>query len=505
MAFDFTIFQDQILEESFVDWLTDEKADQVQRHFGRLWDYYANEMADVSSSGRSTSGRDYRLAQERGLPVRIVGESRTAAGEADISRKEVVVENDIAWRINAMVDFLFGKPVCIVSNAADRRKRREIEAILAAVFEANGGIAFFQDMAVLGSVYGFVDCLIRPDETLHQHAASPRGAGPSHAKAISLARAISLELIEAPRALPVLDEGDYRRIRYYVQHFTQQMNSVSGGSSFISRLLGRSRAGTRDVTTITEVIGPDAWQRYEDGELAAQGASPWGFVPMVHIQNIAQPYYYEGQSDVEPLIPLQDELNTRLSDRASRITMQAFKMYLAKGIQPSDIKTISPGRILFAYNSDAKIDEFGGDSRSGSEETHIAEVRDALDKTSGVTPIVAGLIKSKIGNLTSAVALKMTLMGTLSRTERKKFTYGRGIARISAMVLEMLDMAGVYRTAEDDRAIDVIFPNPLPEDTAERLKEAQLKLELGVPQHQVLRELGYDAAPDGSLAERIEV
>ncbi len=39
------------------------------------------------------------------------------------------------------------------------------------------------------------------------------------------------------------------------------------------------------------------------------------------------PLSYEGLSDVEPLIPLQDELNTRLSDRANRVTYQAFNMF----------------------------------------------------------------------------------------------------------------------------------------------------------------------------------
>jgi hypothetical protein len=503
MAFDLAIFKDKTLDEGFVGWLTDEKVAQVQHHFGRLWDYYANEMAEVASTDR-LDGKDYRLAQERGLPARIVGGSRLTAGDRSVQRKEIVIENDIAWRINAMVDFLFGKPIAIVSHAPQAARRREIEAILSALFEANGGITFFQDMAVLGSVYGFVDCLIRPGTEVYENAFW-HSTAPSHARAMSLARSIALELVEAPRALPILDEGDYRQIRYYLQHFTKQKNSVTGGASFLSRLLGRNQNGSPDVSVVTEVHGPDAWQRYEDGELAAQGQSPWGFVPLVHIQNIAQPYYYEGQSDVEPLIPLQDELNTRLSDRAYRITLQAFKMYLAKGLESGDLKAVSPGRIWYTCNTDAHVDEFGGDSRSGGEDAHIAEIREALDKTSGVTPIVAGLLKSKIGNLTSAVALKMTLMGTLSRTERKKFTYGRGIAGISAMVLRMLDIAGIYHTSPDERNVEVIFPNPLPEDPTEKLTEAKLKLELGIPQEQVLRELGYQAGPDGVIAERIEV
>jgi hypothetical protein len=507
MAYDFAIFRDDKLKDSFIEWLTQDKAADIQAHFARLWDYYANEMTPCQptpSGSAPASGRDYRLAQERGLPPRITGGVAAGPSGSDADRKEVVIENDIAWRINAMVDFLFGKPVSIVSKAADPAKRREIEAILAAVFEANGGIAFFQDMAVLGSVYGFVDCLIRPDEALHGHAAS-RPAAPSHSRAIALAGRVALELIEAPRALPILDEEDYRRLLYYVQHFAQARNSVSGRPSFLARVFGGGTGTVRDAVTVTEIVGPDAWQRYEDGQLVAQGRSPWGFVPVVHIQNIAQPHYYEGLSDVEPLLPLQDELNTRLSDRAHRVTMQAFRMYLAKFMEGVTQHSISPGRVWFSHHPDASIQEFGGDTGATSEEAHINEIREALDKTSGVTPIVAGLLKSKLGNLTSAVALRMTLMGTLSRTERKKFTYGRGIARLGAMVLAMLDKAGLYQTSEDDRALEVIFPSPLPEDTTEKLTQAQLKRDLGVSQEQVLRELGYETSPDGSTAPRIEV
>ena len=195
----------------------------------------------------------------------------------------------------------------------------------------------------------------------------------------------------------------------------------------------------------------------------------------------------------EPLIPLQDELNTRISDRANRITFQSFKMYLGKGIEGFEDRPVSPGRMWYTDNPEASIEEFGGDAAMPSEDIHISEIRDALDKTSGVTPIVAGLIKDKLGNLTSAVALRITLMGMLSRNERKRFTYGQGLREICYMALTILDKAGIYKTAPIEREIDIIFPSPLPENTAEKLQEARMKKELGVKTEQVLRELGYEA------------
>jgi hypothetical protein len=90
------------------------------------------------------------------------------------------------------------------------------------------------------------------------------------------------------------------------------------------------------------------------------------------------------------------------------------------------------------------------------------------------------------------VALRLTLMGMLSKNERKRFTYSEGLRKICRMVLEMLDKANIYKTDQKDRDIEIIFPSPLPENTMEKLQEAQIKKELGVPAEQVLRELGYE-------------
>jgi hypothetical protein len=501
MGFDLSIFKDPQLEPDYVEWLVDEQSADIQARFAKMWEYYANRVVETYDNKVNESGRCYVQAQEYGLPPRITGLAHSgntgvfgAKPIKDIQRKEVVIENDIAWRINAAVDFLFGKPISFVSRAPDGLKRAEIESILKAVFEANGAIGFFQDMAVLGSVYGFVDCLVRPGGDILGRLTSSSSQTLASKDVLQLAQTIELELIEAPRALPVLEEGDYRKIRYYVQHFYQKRNAVEGKNSFLARLLLQGRRGgdSRQTVAVTEIISATAWQRYENKQLAGEGKLPWGFLPVVHIQNIAQPYYYEGLSDVEPLIPLQDELNTRLSDRANRITFQSFKMYLGKGIEGFEGRPVSPGRMWYTDNTEATIEEFGGDAATPSEDKHIAEIREAMDKASGVTPVVAGVLKNKLGNLTSAVALRLTFMGMLSKNERKRFTYSEGLKRICKMVLVILDVANIYKTSEADRDVEVIFPSPLPEDTMEKLKEAEIKKGLGVPTEQVLRELGYE-------------
>ncbi len=254
----------------------------------------------------------------------------------------------------------------------------------------------------------------------------------------------------------------------------------------------------RDAGLSFDLWGPGHWQRYADGALVDEGSNPLGFVPVVAFLNqpapasdSIPPRLLEGLSEIEPLIPLQDELNTRLSDRASRVTMASFKMYLAKGLEDFIRHPVGPGQMWATDNPEASIEAFGGDAATPSEDNHIAEVRQALDKISGVPPVAAGLLSGKIGNLTSAVALKITLISLLARTEKRRAALTATLAALARRLLEILDRAGVLRTTPEDRGIDLNWPSALPENELERLQEAQLKLNLGIPRATVLTELGY--------------
>ena len=507
MKLDFTNFRDPELSEPLVEYLVQDSAPERALHLARLWSYYKNDLtplgAGVPEAERdadwAASARPYYQAQEFGLPARITGCSHLGYGGAGepapaIRRKEVVIENDIGWRIDTGVHFLAGKPLGIESLARRPEDARQIEAALRAVWEASGGVALLQEVALLGAVYGFVDLVIRvrPNGGDAAKAGNREGGreGDTLPAALRAGQTLALDAIEAPRILPILDPNDYRRLRYWVQAYRQETNRVTGGG-FLGRLMGRGPRRLEEIEVL-EVIGPTWWQRYEDGALVAEGENLLGRVPVVHIQNLPNPMQYEGTSEVEPLIPIQDELNARLSDRASRVTFQSFKMYLGKGIEGFEDRPIAPGRMWATDNPDASIEAFGGDAESPSETAHVAELREAMDKTSGVTPLAAGLLKDHLGNLTSATALKVVLMGTLARLERKRVTYGAGIVEANRMILEALDRLGVLPTDAQDRQTRLHWPSPLPENLMEKLAEAKAKRELGVPAEAVLRELGYE-------------
>ena len=172
-------------------------------------------------------------------------------------------------------------------------------------------------------------------------------------------------------------------------------------------------------------------------------------------------------------------------------------MYLAKGIDGFRGTSVSPGMVWSTDNPDASITSFGGDASSPSEDAHIGEIREAMDKISGVPPVAGGVVRAKLGNLSSANALRVTLMGLIAKTMRKRVTYGRGIEQASTLVLDYLNAAGVLRTDPGERGVRVVW-GPMPVvDEESVIAAGRAKLELGVDEQRVLDELGYSENDPG--------
>ena len=443
------------LDDAFVRHLIHEHRVCVRPRLDRLWSYYRNTLTPRAATGRS--GRAYTLAQEAGLPPRLIGTPGVHDDDRPGSRREVVVENDIAWRVHLMVDFLAGRGVTIRSGASDEGTRTRIESVLSAVWEGSGGVALLQDMALLGHVYGHVDLVLRIDEEAMAGAAGD----PSPA----LADAIRIELIEPTRGVPILSPSDYRALDGYLIHVEHEDNALAPRSE---RSHGDGPGASRRRVTTVETLTPGRRVVERDGRVVLDESSTLlpDVTPVVHVQNIAQPFRYAGLSEVEPLIPLQDELNTRLSDRACRVTMQSFNMYLAKGIDGFDRAPVGPGQVWSTSNPDASVQAFGGDASSPSEDAHIEQIREAMDKASAVPPLAGGVVRARIGNLSSASALRITLLALLAKTERKRLAYGRALTEMNALILRALDAGGVLPTESRERATSIEWPDPLAEIAA---------------------------------------
>lgn len=530
-------------------WLRDVVGPRLERFMG----YYRNPTSELEGSlpcavGTRFAVRPFRQFQELGLPARLTGFRRAADGGAsalgamDQHRREVVIENDIAWRVNTLVDFAAGRMPVVTSAARDPETRARLTAVLGAVLEAAGGAGLLQELVLQGAVYGSAWVHVRPTQELlgrlggaavmgglgdEQRGEGRVGGGRADAESgqtaqvvcaatgqggpVEIARWLGLEIVEAFRLCPLPRAGEGCGMAYAAvlsagaQDFAATREGAAGGIlARVRKWFGKDGvAGDGGESLSFDLFGPHHWQRYVKGALAEEGENALGFVPFVRYENGRDPaagtgvgaagsaIVDTGAGEVEPLIGLQDELNTRLSDRAYRVTMTAFRMFLGKGIDAFVERPVGPGQMWQTDNTAASVEMFGGDAGSPSEESHINEVREALDKISGVSPVAAGLLRGKLGNLTSAVALRLTLIALLARTERRRAALARVLSEVVRIVLTLLDRAGVVASAPEDRGIVVSWPTAIPESDLDKFQEAQAKVALGVPREVVLGELGY--------------
>ncbi|RME27579.1 MAG: hypothetical protein D6800_04890 [Candidatus Zixiibacteriota bacterium] len=107
-----------------------------------------------------------------------------------------------------------------------------------------------------------------------------------------------------------------------------------------------------------------------------------------------------------------------------------------------------------------------------------------------------------MGNLTSENALRIVMLGLLATVDKKRLTYGAGIEQVCEMILHAADVHGIFPNLPEERGVRLDWPEPLPDTDSQLLRNALMKIEVGVPRQQVLTELGYfDHDPTPGTAE----
>jgi len=165
-------------------WLRDVIGPRLERFLG----YYRNPTTELAAGlscgmGTSFAVRPFRQYQELGLPARITGFRRaadgagSATGTVDTQRKEVVIENDIGWRVNTMVDFVAGRMPNVTSTAKDAVTRTKMTEVVGAILTAGGGVMLLQELVLQGAIAGSAWVRICPTAELLTRLAGEVGDG----------------------------------------------------------------------------------------------------------------------------------------------------------------------------------------------------------------------------------------------------------------------------------------------------------------------------------------
>lgn len=235
---------------------------------------------------------------------------------------------------------------------------------------------------------------------------------------------------------------------------------------------------------------PGTFEPYDaDGE--AIGRNPYGVIPVIHFPNNPQFQGECGISELEDIIPLQDGLNYSIWQLMIASEFTSWPMRWATGVEPTldpltgqVIDTLQPAidRFIKVSSEVAQIGQL-----PGSDMAPFVEVQDAWDrKICRVSRVPAhGMGLAGASDNISGESRKVLESGFVAKLRDRQLAFGDGWER--AMQLD-LTIRGYGDAAGQ---IVPVWQSPEPRSDLEALQQAQLQQNLGIPQEQIWRELGY--------------
>lgn len=484
----------------------------------RLAIYYTDEEIDVVVVTRDTGtdGRVRVTGQESGLPARIVGrsfglllnernENVTNSNNLERLRKEPVTENQIGWRVDILGDFMYGEDddesrTFIKSDLPEENPlKQEIEDLLAAVVDGQDDPTWFHSFYSVGAIHGYTDVVLRMDEAvtieknketdeivrwlIDDEAFRPKDYE-------QFGRALQWHIASPLEVVPLVDPRIRNKLWGWVLHYRTEIMPGAEVSDNV-KIEDKQKIDWIElyVRGLIQVYKLDP-RRGKNYVLVDEFPVPENLLPVTHMQHLKRRDKYRGVGEVEPLIPMQDELNTRLSDRGRGITFGANPPWLGKGISNFETLPFGPD-VKYSGSEDASMERLAGDTKDDGQDNHIEEARNAIDRISSIPPLASGDIKDQIGNLSSAVALRVVLRGMLAKLSRIRMNHSRAIQKIAFDTLAYANATGTLKTEPDERKVHIEWPASVEESLLERLEIAQLKKAIGVPDRQLQVELDY--------------
>jgi hypothetical protein len=208
---------------------------------------------------------------------------------------------------------------------------------------------------------------------------------------------------------------------------------------------------------IIRYIESDGWQPYPDeasftAEWTKKNGDPLG-VPVVHFGNATTTDGAYGQSTLEPLLGLQDALNSTIFDIVAAGALSAAPIYWGTGIDPQSELAVGPGRFWQAASEQAKFGQLPG----GSMDALLDSYRAIRSSIAEQFPVPEHLVTG--GDWPSGLALTKVESPMIGQVKLLGDTFAPGLVLLAHRATEIantFDNAGL----EEDAMIAVEYAPP---------------------------------------------
>ena len=237
---------------------------------------------------------------------------------------------------------------------------------------------------------------------------------------------------------------------------------------------------------------------YEGKEEVDHMENPYGFIPFVQIKNFPVAGRTRGQGDLDDIIPLNVELNTKKSDVSEVIDYHSAPITLVYGAKIGNLEK-GANKVWGGLPKDSKVENLGLQGDLTASSSYIADVKTAMCEIAGIPETVLGGA-SAISN-TSGVALQYINLPLIERTRVKRGETSLGLQRVNKMILYISLYHGLIVKPEDITMKDFLkntveLPDTLPKDELIELQKIQQEMTLGLEcRHGAMERLSRDNVP----------
>lgn len=240
-------------------------------------------------------------------------------------------------------------------------------------------------------------------------------------------------------------------------------------------------------TSTTTIIYKEFWTNseivvYEGDKEVDRMENPYGFIPFVQIKNFPVAGRTRGVGDLDDVIPLNVELNTKKSDISEVIDYHSAPITLVYGAKIGNLEK-GANKVWGGLPKDAKVENLGLQGDLTASANYIAETKTAMCEIAGIPETVLGGA-SAISN-TSGVALQYINLPLIERTRIKRNCSTAGLKTVNEYILFIAMYHGLIEKPEDISMRDfvsneVTLPDTLPKDELMELQKIQQEMTLGI-------------------------
>ena len=261
---------------------------------------------------------------------------------------------------------------------------------------------------------------------------------------------VEYKLMDTRTCIPVFSNGDYTDIIGYriVQPLTKN------DKDFIQKVYKY----TKEVTEIYYVkdTGDDA-QKFE----ATSTPNLYGFIPIVHIENVPMSDNFGGKSDVEDIVKINKIYNEMAEDIKMIIDYYAQPTTVITGGSVGNLKR-GINQIWSGLPADASVFNLALGEDLSASMNFLKLLKESMHDLTGVPEEVLSKVQH-ISN-TSATALQMLYQSLIQVSDIKAVSYGDGIEKINKMTTVIYSVSlkdhPLYQELIEQIKTDKIFSDP---------------------------------------------